>query len=494
MAKQITIVGLGAGDLNQLPYGVYQVITKSEHLFLRTKEHPIIEELHSEVSFESFDSIYEENDHFEDVYHKIVETLLEKADDADIVYAVPGHPLVAEKTVQILLTDGRQRGYTIVVQGGQSFLDSTFQALEIDPIEGFQLVDALTLKSDRLQLNGHVIITQVYDQMVASEVKLTLMEQLPDDYKVMIVTAAGSSEQQIKEVALYELDRETRMNNLTSVYIPPVENSEILHHQFSSLRGIITQLRGPNGCPWDKEQTHESLKRYLIEECYELLEAIEEEDYDHIIEELGDVLLQVVLHSQIGEDDGMFSIDDVIKGISDKMVRRHPHVFGEVMVQDTEEVLSNWEDIKRKEKGSVDKKSILDSVSTALPALSKAFHLQKKAAKVGFDWPTIDGTWEKVKEEIDELEIELASTNDERLMMKEFGDVLFALVNVGRHYKIEPEEALTSTNKKFYDRFTYIEKMAVENQKELQDMSLEEMDGYWNEAKKLVKRDKDETR
>lgn len=190
----------------------------------------------------------------------------------------------------------------------------------------------------------------------------------------------------------------------------------------------------------------------------------------------------------------MFSIDDVIKGISDKMVRRHPHVFGEVMVQDTEEVLSNWEDIKRKEKGSVDKKSILDSVSTALPALSKAFHLQKKAAKVGFDWPTIDGTWEKVKEEIDELEIELASTNDERLMMKEFGDVLFALVNVGRHYKIEPEEALTSTNKKFYDRFTYIEKMAVENQKELQDMSLEEMDGYWNEAKKLVKRDKDETR
>lgn len=485
MAKQITIVGLGAGDLNQLPFGVYQLITKSEHLFLRTKEHPIIDELNSEITYEAFDFIYEDNDDFGEVYRKIVEVLLTKAAETDIVYAVPGHPLVAEKTVQLLLTEGREKGYTIVVQGGQSFLDSTFQALEIDPIEGFQLVDALTLKSDQLQLNGHVIITQVYDQMVASEVKLTLMEQLPDDYKVVVVTAAGSSQQIIKEVALYELDRETSVNNLTSVYIPPVNNVEMLHHQFTYLRQIIAQLRGPNGCPWDKEQTHHSLKKYLIEECYELLEAIEKEDIDHIVEELGDVLLQVVLHAQIGEDDGMFSIDEVIKGISDKMVRRHPHVFGETIVQDSEEVLTNWDAIKRKEKDTTDEESILDSVSTALPALSKAYHLQKKAAKVGFDWPTTHGAWEKVKEEISEFEEELNLNRDKLLMMKEFGDILFAFVNVARHYKIEPEEALSSTNNKFYDRFRYIEKKAMENQIELKNMSLEEMDKYWNEAKKL---------
>lgn len=485
MAKQITIVGLGAGDLNQLPFGVYQLITKSEHLFLRTKEHPIIDELNSEITYEAFDFIYEDNDDFGEVYRKIVEVLLTKAAETDIVYAVPGHPLVAEKTVQLLLTEGREKGYTIVVQGGQSFLDSTFQALEIDPIEGFQLVDALTLKSDQLQLNGHVIITQVYDQMVASEVKLTLMEQLPDDYKVVVVTAAGSSQQIIKEVALYELDRETSVNNLTSVYIPPVNNVEMLHHQFTYLRQIIAQLRGPNGCPWDKEQTHHSLKKYLIEECYELLEAIEKEDIDHIVEELGDVLLQVVLHAQIGEDDGMFSIDEVIKGISDKMVRRHPHVFGETIVQDSEEVLTNWDAIKRKEKDTTDEESILDSVSTALPALSKAYHLQKKAAKVGFDWPTTHGAWEKVKEEISEFEEELNLNRDKLLMMKEFGDILFAFVNVARHYKIEPEEALSSTNNKFYDRFRYIEKKAMENQIQLKNMSLEEMDKYWNEAKKL---------
>jgi tetrapyrrole methylase family protein / MazG family protein len=487
MAKQITIVGLGAGDLDQLPYGVYKLIKNAEHLFLRTKEHPIIEELKNEITFISFDSIYEENNAFDEVYQKIAARLLEKAADANIVYAVPGHPLVAEKTVQILLTEGRQRGYTIVVQGGQSFLDSTFQALEIDPIEGFQLVDALTLKSEYLQLQSHMIITQVYDQMVASDVKLTLMEQLPDDYKVIIVTAAGSSAQQLKEVPLYELDRETSVNNLTSVYVPPVKTEELLHHKFTSLRHIIAELRGPNGCPWDKEQTHHSLKRYLIEECYELIEAIEEEDIDHMIEELGDVLLQVVLHAQIGEDEGMFSIDDVIKDISDKMVRRHPHVFGETVVKDTGEVLSNWDDIKRKEKNSSTKDSILDSVATALPALSKAYHLQKKAAKVGFDWSTIEEIWEKVKEELREFEEEIGPHSDNRLLMKEFGDLLFALVNVGRHYNIEPEEALISTNKKFYDRFHYIEKKAAETQKELQHMSLEEMDKYWDEAKKIEK-------
>lgn len=485
MTKTITIVGLGAGDLNQLPFGVYRLLTQSKHIFLRTKEHPVINELSDQIQFESFDNIYEQYDDFDQVYTSIADILLTKANDMNILYAVPGHPLVAEKTVQFLLREGRKKGYTIQIEGGQSFLDSTFQALEIDPVEGFQLVDAFDLNRELLQLKSHVIITQVYDQMIASEVKLTLMEQLPDDYKVKIVTAAGSSLQEIKEVELYELDRETTINNLTSVYIPPVKDETILYHQFSSFRHIIAELRGPNGCPWDKEQTHQSLKKYLIEECYELLEAIDKDDIDHIIEELGDVLLQVVLHSQIGEDEGMFSIDDVIKGVAEKMVRRHPHVFGTQTVQDSEEVLANWEEIKRKEKGTREETSVLDAVASSLPALSKAFHLQKKAAKVGFDWPSVKGAWEKVKEELQEFEDEIDTNRDHSLIMKEFGDLLFAFVNVGRHYKIEPEEALSSTNVKFYDRFRHIEKRAIENSQELQNMSLEEMDYYWNEAKKL---------
>jgi len=487
MTKTITIVGLGAGDLNQLPYGVYRLLTQSEHLFLRTKEHPVISELGDQLHFESFDTIYEQHDDFDHVYTAIVDTLLTKANEMNIIYAVPGHPLVAEKTVQLLLKEGRKKGYTIKIEGGQSFLDSTFQALEIDPVEGFQLVDAFDLRKEMLQLKGHVIITQVYDHMIASEVKLTLMEQLPDHYKIKIVTAAGSSLQELREIELYELDRETTINNLTSVYIPPVTDDTILYHQFSSFRHIIAELRGPNGCPWDKEQTHQSLKKYLIEECYELLEAIDKDDIDHIIEELGDVLLQVVLHAQIGEDEGMFSIDDVIKGVAEKMVRRHPHVFGQQSVTDSDEVLTNWEEIKKKEKGTREEQSILDAVASSLPALSKAFHLQKKAAKVGFDWPSVEGAWDKVKEELKEFEDEIAVNKDHSLIIKEFGDLLFAFVNVGRHYKIEPEEALSSTNVKFYDRFGYIEKMAIEHNRQLQNMSLEEMDHYWNEAKKLDK-------
>ncbi|MDQ0228515.1 bifunctional methyltransferase/pyrophosphohydrolase YabN [Metabacillus niabensis] len=487
MAKEIKIVGLGAGDLNQLPFGVYRLLTETKHLFLRTKEHPVIDELNETITYRSFDDVYEANQDFEDVYRNIANILLEEAEVEDIVYAVPGHPLVAEKTVQILLTEGRQKGYTIIVQGGQSFIDAMFQALEIDPIEGFQLVDALGLESEHLQLRGHLIITQVYDQMVASEVKLTLMEQLPDEYKVKIVTAAGSSLEQIKEVPLYELDREVSINNLTSIYVPPVENQEILYHQFSEFRKIIAKLRGPNGCPWDKEQTHQSLKRYLIEECYELIEAIEEEDIDHMIEELGDVLLQVVLHAQIGEDEGMFSINDVIKEVADKMVRRHPHVFGDMTINSTDDVLSNWDKIKQGEKGGLETSSILDHVSKALPALSRAYQLQKKAAKVGFDWPVIEETWEKVKEEITEFEMELKQDANGKNAMQEFGDVLFALINVGRYYNIEPEEALISTNRKFYNRFRYIETKALESGKSLQDMSLEEMDHFWDEAKKIDK-------
>ncbi|WP_226530434.1 nucleoside triphosphate pyrophosphohydrolase [Metabacillus niabensis] len=487
MTKTITILGLGAGDLNQLPYGVYRLLTQSEHLFLRTKEHPVISELGDQLHFESFDSIYEQHDDFDHVYTTIVEMLLKKANEMNIIYAVPGHPLVAEKTVQLLLKEGRKKGYTIKIEGGQSFLDSTFQALEIDPVEGFQLVDAFDLRKEMLQLKGHVIITQVYDQMIASEVKLTLMEQLPDHYKIKIVTAAGSSLQELKEIELYELDRETTINNLTSVYIPPVTDETTLYHQFSSFRYIIAELRGPNGCPWDKEQTHQSLKKYLIEECYELLEAIDKDDIDHIIEELGDVLLQVVLHAQIGEDEGMFSIDDVIRGVAEKMVRRHPHVFGQQSVTNSDEVLANWEEIKKKEKGKREEQSILDAVASSLPALSKAYHLQKKAAKVGFDWPSVEGAWDKVKEELKEFEDEIAVNKDHSLVTKEFGDLLFAFVNVGRHYKIEPEEALSSTNVKFYDRFGYIEKIAIEHNRQLQNMSLEEMDHYWNEAKKLDK-------
>jgi tetrapyrrole methylase family protein / MazG family protein len=480
----IYIFGLGAGDIEQLPLGVYRKLKTASPLFLRTKEHPVVAALEDEgVSFTSFDSIYEKHEQFEDVYEEMTAILLEQVKKRDIFYAVPGHPLVAEKTVQLLLEAERRKECRVVIEGGQSFLDALFTTLKIDPIEGFQLIDATSFQGDEWQLTKHTIFCQVYDSFIASEVKLTLMEQLPDDYPVYIVTAAGSKEEKVTKIPLYELDRATTLNNLTSVYVPPVREEKLLYHRFETLRRVIATLRGPNGCPWDRKQTHESLKRYLLEETYELFEAIDENDDEHMIEELGDVLLQVMLHAQIGEDEGMFSIDDVIRGITEKMIRRHPHVFGDIIVENAEQVVENWQRIKEKEKKDRPN-SMLDDVPKSLPNILKAYEFQKKAAKVGFDWDDVKPMWEKVEEEIAEFKREALAEQDTRSrLISEFGDILFALINIARYYDINPEEALHSTNKKFYQRFSYIEEQARKRGVALTSLSLAELDRFWEEAK-----------
>ncbi|MGG3468389.1 nucleoside triphosphate pyrophosphohydrolase [Neobacillus pocheonensis] len=484
MVKKIEVLGLGAGDLEQLPVGIYKKLLRSNHIYLRTKEHPVVSELEKEgMNYTSFDSVYEKHDQFEAVYQEIASTLIEKTQTEDVIYAVPGHPLVAEQTVQLLLEKGPKEGIEIIIGGGQSFIDAIFTALKIDPVEGFQLLDGTSLHSNQLNLNQHIMISQVYDQFVASEVKLTLMEKLPDDYGVTIVTGAGSKEEVIEKVPLFELDRNVSLNNLTSVYVPPVKDEQIMWKNFSKLREIIAELRGPNGCPWDKEQTHESLKKYLIEETYEVIDAINSEDIDHLIEELGDVLLQVLLHAQIGEDDGYFSIEDVIEGLSAKMVRRHPHVFGNVQAENAEQVVQNWEEIKKQEKGD-EPSSLLEGVSLSLPNLLRAYELQKKAAKVGFDWKEITPALEKVKEELNEFIEELDGTEDSFVRARqEFGDLLFAFVNVARFLKIHPEEALFETNEKFTRRFRYVEESVKESGRTFEAHTLEELDKYWDEAK-----------
>ena len=216
------------------------------------------------------------------------------------------------------------------------------------------------------------------------------------------------------------------------------------YKEFSKLRQIIAQLRGPNGCPWDLKQTHESLKRYLLEEAYELIDTIDEQDDDAMIGELGDVLLQVMLHAQIGEDENMFTIDDVVESISAKMVRRHPHVFGDVQVRNEEDVIVNWQKIKEEEKGERPEEptSLLADVEKSLPNLMRAEEYQKRAAKVGFDWAEVMEAWAKVREEVDEVEVEIkqaeAGASNIAKIKDEMGDVFFALVNVARFYKIEP--------------------------------------------------------
>ncbi|TWI53222.1 nucleoside triphosphate pyrophosphohydrolase [Halalkalibacter nanhaiisediminis] len=483
--KKITIIGLGAGDLEQMPLGVYRHLKEQNKVYVRTNDHPAVSELINEgVNFESFDEVYEQHDDFESVYNEIVQILVDKAEGEAITYAVPGHPLVAERTIQLLLSRSEQKELELVFLGGQSFLDAMYTSLRIDPIEGCQIVDGTALRRDDLTLNQHIIIVQVYDAMIASDVKLTLMERLPDDYEVTIATAVGSKEEQLTRVPLFELDRVTTLNNLTAVYVPPVQEEELLYGEFAKLREVIATLRGPGGCPWDQKQTHQSLKKYLLEEAYEVLEAIDEEDDEHLIEELGDILLQVMLHAQIGEDEGFFSVRDVIEGVTGKMIRRHPHVFGELTVNDADEVVTNWDDIKKQEKGNTDDDSVLATIPKGLPALLEATKLQKKAAKVGFDWEDAAPIWMKLQEEIGEFMLEV-KVNSEENMHKEFGDILFVLVNLARYYKIDAEDALLSTNRKFMRRFRYIEETSRQEGKILTEMTLSELDQKWEQAKQL---------
>lgn len=479
---RIEIIGLGAGDIDQLNLGTYRkLIEQNVPLFVRTADHPVLDSLKQEnITFQAFDSIYQAHDHFEAVYEEIVRQLLSLAQQHQFIrYAVPGHPMLAERTVQMLLD---QTDVKVEISGGQSFLDDLFTAVKIDPIEGFQFLDATSFERSQIDYTSHLIFCQVYDQMIASDVKLTLLEDLPPHHPVVVVEAAGSSAEQTIRVPLVELDQVIQLSNLTSVYVEPI-TQEALPHQFNRLREVIATLRGPNGCPWDRKQTHQSLRKYLIEEAYELIDAIDEEDDDHIIEELGDVLLQVMLHSQIGEDHGFFTIDDVIRSITEKMIRRHPHVFADVQVANEQDVMENWQIIKAREQNNEINQSLLDRIPFSASTLVTADLLQKEAAKVGFDWDTATPVIEKLTEELEEVTeaIQQGETTD---IEKEIGDLLFTIVNLARHYQISSDLALNRTNNKFKDRFQYMESEIDKLGKQMTDLTLEDLDHFWEKAKK----------
>jgi XTP/dITP diphosphohydrolase len=268
------------------------------------------------------------------------------------------------------------------------------------------------------------------------------------------------------------------MGNLNNTKIPTPKDDENLIDLFQSFYELVKILR--KECPWDKEQTNESIAQLTIEEAYEVVDAIYKKDDDDFAGELGDVFLHILMHSIIAEERGAFDLRTVIKKIHSKMIRRHPHVFGEIEVINQEEVLQNWETIKKQEKNGTG--STLDGVPNNLPALLRAERIQHKASRIGFDWNQKEDMWEKVEEEFAELKDEIEN-GDKQKIKEEFGDFLFSLVNAARYEDIIPEEALQLTNMKFTRRFQHIEKRAKEINKELREMSLEEMDAFWNEAK-----------
>lgn len=478
---QITIIGLGPGDFGLITLDTWNKITNADKLILRTAIHPTVADLDKRnIEYTSCDEFYEQGNSFDEVYNNIAQKLITEAKAGhDVVYAVPGSPFVAERTVVIIREQAKQADVKLDILSGMSFMEVMYQRLNIDPIDGLTILDACDLEDLPDEMPSSLVITQVYNQHVASDTKLTLMEKYPEDFPVTFIRNLSLPDEEFREIPLYELDRQPNIDHLTSLYIGKMPKHEQTF-DLEPLEDVVKTLRSPGGCPWDIVQTHKSLRRNLIEEVYEVIEAIDLEDEKLLCEELGDLLMQVIFHARMAEEAKLFSMQDVIDGITEKLICRHPHVFGDVNVKDAGEVLINWEAIKRAEKK--DRTSVLDGIPKDLPALMSAYKLQHKAAKVGFDWPDIDPVWDKLEEELRELEEAIADGKVEKIE-EELGDVLFTVVNIARFLKIDAEVALTGTNRKFKKRFSYIEAKVKAKHQHWENLSLIDLDELWQEAK-----------
>ena len=478
----ITLLGLGPGNPAKLTREAWNILESAGEIWLRTKEHPVLGGLPVSILLHSFDDLYERSDTFEDVYAGIVEKILEMGQRQDgVIYAVPGDPFLAEATCPEIARRARIAGLPLKIVNGLSFLEPVFAALGLDPYPHLTVLDAMELSQAHIPTfppDRPVLIAQIYSRMVAAEVKMTLNTLFPDEHPVTLVHAAGTVDELVEELPLYKMDRSDHIGQLTVLYVPSLGEGT----SFEAFQEVIAHLRAPDGCPWDKEQTHQSLRALLLEEAYEAIAAMDSEDPAKMAEEFGDLLLQIVLNTQIANEEEEFSMADVLKGIHAKIIRRHPHVFGEVQVDGVGGVLQNWEKLKEEERSenSEQEQGLLGGVPLALPALVQAQEYQDRAARVGFDWPEIEGVLDKINEEIREVR----SASDEKELDAELGDLFFALVNLARWKKIDAEAALRGTNARFERRFAHVEAGAKKMSRKVSDLNIDEMEILWQEAKK----------
>lgn len=489
----IYIIGLGPGDAGLITLDAFRLMVHARRLILRTAVHPSVAYLDEQhISYEALDHFYEEGASFDAVYHNITSYVLDAARQGDVVYAVPGSPVVAEYTVQLLEKAGMTRGVTVRVFPGMSFLEVMYTALRFDPVNGVSIIDSSEVDAIPPDLATPLIITQVYNRKVASDVKLALIELYGDEYEAILVYHVSLPDQKLEKVKLYELDRLDTIDHLTSLFLPtpPVDQIDgdnaveegTMPFDMTPLVNVMARLRGENGCPWDKSQTHQTLRRYLLEEVYEMLDAIDTHDVNGIREELGDILYQVVIHARIAEEEGLFDAQDVVNDVCRKMIRRHPHVFGPKGLENGSESMVNWDRLKQGEQRQ-QHNHLLDGVVPGLPSLLEAYKLQEKSAKVGFEWDTAEEVVDKFHEEWNEL-LEALKEKDPAHVEEEAGDVLFVLANLYRRYQVEPESALHRANSKFRRRFSFVEECVHESHRDWSDFTLEELDGFWNEAKR----------
>lgn len=477
----ITIVGLGPGEPSLMTRQAWDLLQEIDEIYLRTKKHPTVTGFPRGLQIHSFDRFYEEGSAFEEIYEKIIERILVLGQrESGVVYGVPGHPFVAEMTCPEIVKRAEKINLPVNIVEGLSFLEPIFSLLGIDPLPQTTILDALelsTLHHPSFPPNIPAVIAQIHSTFVASDVKLTLMVNYPDQHSVQLIHGAGNPDPIIEEMYLYEIDRSQHIGLQTTLFVPPLADNT----SFEAFQEVIAHLRAPDGCPWDREQTHQTLRPFLMEESYEVLAALDSGDQASLKEELGDLLLQIVLHAQIAQEYGEFSMPDVLGNIHEKLVRRHPHVFGDLHLDDKNVVLENWEKIKSAERdeNGQETNGLLEGVSQALPALVQAKTYQERVNRVGFDWPHVKGVFEKIEEETEEIRNAASPEEYEH----ELGDLLFSVVNLARWYRVDAESALRAANARFRSRFESLEQKVRDQGRELGELTLEELDTLWNSTK-----------
>ena len=488
---RVVVVGLGPAGAELVTPAARAALERCTRRYVRTARHPAVADLRAEgLELEAFDDRYDSGEDLDAVYVEIVRTLVdEAAQQGAVAYAVPGSPGIAERTVA-LLHEAARRGdiQSLVVVPGLSFADLAWARLGVDPMAcGAGLADARDVETIRFDA-GPLLIAQCDNSLVLSDLKLGLLEHLDPATPVTVLHHLGLPDEDVRDVPLADLDRLVDPDHLTSVFVPVTSNAASC--ELARLLELATRLRRPGGCPWDAEQTHHSLTRYLLEESYEVVEAVErlptdaprsggaaDPAYAALADELGDLLYQVIFHAVLAEEAGAFGMADVARGIHDKLVHRHPHVFGDVDAGTSDAVMANWEQIKKQEKGV---ESIVDGITPGLPSLLYTHKLMRKAASVGLD----PGDVQRSLARIDTATATLRAGTDSESGDAEttLGELLAATVALARGLGADTESALRGWAARFKERFETLERTAADRGLDLHTMTPEAVESLWAEV------------
>ncbi|NMD37820.1 MAG: nucleoside triphosphate pyrophosphohydrolase [Christensenellaceae bacterium] len=467
-------------NIKNLSLAQVDIISKVQNIIVKTTKHPFISYLESKnINFKSLDDIYNNVYDFDELNQNIINFVLNEANNKDTLFLVIDN--IFDVTVNKIIEQAKNISFEII-PGISSY--SEYLNYVNNKFNNINIMPASEFINTKINSKTAYLIVEINSQLFAGDIKLILMNVLNDEADVVLFNRDNKGNIVKTSTKLYALDIDNEFDHTSALFVPALAYINRNKFDFYDLLDIMEKLRSREGCPWDRKQTHQSLRPYLIEESYEAVEAIDLEDDEHLCEELGDILLQVIFHAKIAKERGSFNIYDVTSAICNKMINRHVHVFKDVKANDAEDVLKIWEEVKQQERGQTSIGESMDSVSKIAGALLRANKVQQKAAKVKFDFKNPEDALLKVYEEADEVKQELnkSKINDTNLEM-ELGDLLFSVVNLVRLLGKDPDIILTKSTEKFIKRFKNMENLLKNEGKSLKHLTLEEMDVYWNREK-----------